>query len=32
VLGPPDKTRWGYATSKLIDEFLALARASMIFA
>lgn len=24
VLGPPDKTRWGYATSKLIDEFLAL--------
>jgi UDP-glucose 4-epimerase len=25
VLGPPDKTRWGYATSKLIDEFLALA-------
>jgi UDP-glucose 4-epimerase len=25
VLGPPDKTRWGYATSKLLDEFLALA-------
>ena len=25
VLGPPTKTRWGYATSKLIDEFLALA-------
>src|SRR5262245_46572005 len=25
VLGPPNKTRWGYATSKLIDEFLALA-------
>ncbi len=25
VLGPPDKTRWGYAASKLIDEFLALA-------
>ena len=25
VLGPPDKTRWGYATSKLMDEFLALA-------
>jgi UDP-glucose 4-epimerase len=25
VLGPPAKTRWGYATSKLIDEFLALA-------
>ena len=24
VLGPPDKTRWGYAASKLIDEFLAL--------
>ena len=24
VLGPPTKTRWGYATSKLIDEFLAL--------
>jgi UDP-glucose 4-epimerase len=24
VLGPPDKTRWGYATSKLLDEFLAL--------
>jgi nucleoside-diphosphate-sugar epimerase len=24
VLGPPNKTRWGYATSKLIDEFLAL--------
>lgn len=25
VLGPPQKTRWGYATSKLMDEFLALA-------
>jgi len=25
VLGPPNKTRWGYASSKLIDEFLALA-------
>jgi UDP-glucose 4-epimerase len=25
VLGPPNKTRWGYATSKLMDEFLALA-------
>lgn len=25
VLGPPNKTRWGYATSKLIDEFMALA-------
>jgi UDP-glucose 4-epimerase len=24
VLGAPDKTRWGYATSKLLDEFLAL--------
>jgi UDP-glucose 4-epimerase len=24
VLGQPTKTRWGYATSKLIDEFLAL--------
>jgi UDP-glucose 4-epimerase len=24
VIGPPDKTRWGYATSKLLDEFLAL--------
>ena len=24
VLGPPHKTRWGYATSKLLDEFLAL--------
>ena len=24
VLGAPTKTRWGYATSKLIDEFLAL--------
>jgi UDP-glucose 4-epimerase len=24
VLGPPTKTRWGYATSKLLDEFLAL--------
>ena len=27
VLGAPDKTRWGYATSKLLDEFLALAYA-----
>jgi UDP-glucose 4-epimerase len=27
VLGPPDKTRWGYACSKLMDEFLALAYA-----
>jgi UDP-glucose 4-epimerase len=25
VLGPPAKTRWGYATSKLLDEFMALA-------
>jgi UDP-glucose 4-epimerase len=25
VLGPPTKTRWGYATSKLIDEFMAMA-------
>src|SRR5687768_4355874 len=25
VLGQPTKTRWGYAASKLIDEFLALA-------
>lgn len=25
VLGPPSKTRWGYATSKLLDEFLAMA-------
>ena len=25
VLGPPTKTRWGYAASKLIDECLALA-------
>jgi nucleoside-diphosphate-sugar epimerase len=25
VLGPPNKTRWGYATSKLLDEFMALA-------
>jgi UDP-glucose 4-epimerase len=24
VIGPPTRTRWGYATSKLIDEFLAL--------
>jgi nucleoside-diphosphate-sugar epimerase len=24
VMGPPAKTRWGYATSKLLDEFLAL--------
>jgi len=25
VLGPPNKRRWGYATSKLMDEFLTLA-------
>ena len=25
VLGPPDKGRWSYACSKLLDEFLALA-------
>lgn len=25
VLGPPDRCRWGYAASKLLDEFLALA-------
>jgi UDP-glucose 4-epimerase len=25
VLGSPAKTRWGYATSKLLDEFLAMA-------
>ncbi len=25
VLGAPSKTRWGYATSKLLDEFMALA-------
>jgi UDP-glucose 4-epimerase len=25
VLGGPSKTRWGYATSKLLDEFLAMA-------
>src|SRR5688572_28475025 len=25
VLGAPSKTRWGYATSKLLDEFLAMA-------
>jgi UDP-glucose 4-epimerase len=24
VVGPPTKTRWGYATSKLLDEFMAL--------
>lgn len=24
VMGPPNKTRWNYATSKLLDEFLAL--------
>jgi UDP-glucose 4-epimerase len=24
VIGPPHKTRWNYATSKLLDEFLAL--------
>lgn len=27
TVGSPDKTRWGYATSKLLDEFLALAYA-----
>jgi UDP-glucose 4-epimerase len=27
VMGPPNVTRWGYATSKLMDEFLALAYA-----
>jgi UDP-glucose 4-epimerase len=27
VLGPPDRIRWGYATSKLMDEFLAMAYA-----
>jgi nucleoside-diphosphate-sugar epimerase len=27
LIGPPDKTRWGYACSKLMDEFLALAYA-----
>jgi len=25
LIGPPHKTRWGYACSKLMDEFLALA-------
>lgn len=25
VVGPPDKTRWAYAASKAVDEFLALA-------
>lgn len=25
VMGPPAKTRWGYATSKLIDEFMGMA-------
>ena len=25
VLGPPTKTRWGYAAGKLLDEFMALA-------
>ena len=25
VIGPPSKTRWGYATSKLLDEFLGMA-------
>ena len=25
VLGPPDRCRWGYAASKLVDEFMALA-------
>jgi UDP-glucose 4-epimerase len=27
LIGPPDKSRWGYACSKLMDEFLALAYA-----
>jgi UDP-glucose 4-epimerase len=27
LIGPPDRTRWGYACSKLMDEFLALAYA-----
>lgn len=27
LIGPPQQTRWGYACSKLIDEFLALAYA-----
>jgi UDP-glucose 4-epimerase len=27
LIGPPDKARWGYACSKLMDEFLALAYA-----
>jgi UDP-glucose 4-epimerase len=27
LIGPPNKTRWGYACSKLMDEFLALAYA-----
>jgi UDP-glucose 4-epimerase len=28
ILGPPDKGRWSYAASKLIDEFLAIAYAN----
>jgi len=28
LIGPPNKSRWGYACSKLMDEFLALAYAS----
>ena len=27
LIGPPDRTRWGYACSKLMDEFLGLAYA-----
>lgn len=27
LIGPPDRSRWGYACSKLMDEFLALAYA-----
>lgn len=27
LIGPPEKSRWGYACSKLMDEFLALAYA-----
>src|SRR6185437_14317679 len=27
LIGPPNKSRWGYACSKLMDEFLALAYA-----
>jgi UDP-glucose 4-epimerase len=28
LIGPPNKSRWGYACSKLMDEFLALAYAN----